>query len=397
MAAGLLVVAFAGVAVGRAAAEPAAPAAPTGLPCPPVITCNPAGALVGDAAKQAARATLDGMVGWVADGAKAALDRIASLSSETTKVHVAEPWVEDRVGKMRELAIWLVLPLLLAALISAVVHQDASRLVRAVGVHLPLAVLGMFVVTQLTIIGLAITDELCAQISDGIGTQPSQTFQDLGHAMTSLSTPINPGTGGVLALLAAALMVIGALVIWMELLLRSTAISVAVMFLPLTLAGLVWPATARWAKRMVEILLALILSKFVIVAVISLGVAGLHSGVKQDDLGAGLTGAAMLLLAAFAPFVLLRLMPLVEAGVIGHLEGVSRRPVSAAMTSHELVHRMVQRHDGGSSRGPSESETATAAAPDPAPGPGFALGTPGFMDDLVAAGTDGEASGGERG
>ncbi len=37
-----------------------------------------------------------------------------------------------------------------------------------------------------------------------------------------------------------------------------------------------------------------------------------------------------MLMAGFAPFVLLRLVPIAEAGVIGHFEGLERRPVSAA-------------------------------------------------------------------
>jgi hypothetical protein len=39
------------------------------------------------------------------------------------------------------------------------------------------------------------------------------------------------------------------------------------------------------------------------------------------------------LMAAFAPFVLLRLVPLVEAGVIAHLEGIERRPVAVGRSA----------------------------------------------------------------
>jgi hypothetical protein len=41
-------------------------------------------------------------------------------------------------------------------------------------------------------------------------------------------------------------------------------------------------------------------------------------------------GAAILLIAGFAPFTLLRLTPVIEAGAIAHLEGLSRRPWRAA-------------------------------------------------------------------
>ena len=59
---------------------------------------------------------------------------------------------------------------------------------------------------------------------------------------------------------------------------RAAAIYVAVFFMPLALACYVWPATTAIAKRTVELLAALILSKFVIVATLTLGVAALHGG-----------------------------------------------------------------------------------------------------------------------
>ena len=366
-----------------AAAAPQAVGPSAALPCPPVITCDPAGALAGHAANDAARAALDATVGWVADGAKALLDRIGALIGDTTDVEVIPPWTADRVAAMQRLAVVIALPLLLAALISAVIHQDPGRLIRAVGVYLPLAVLSMFVAVQLTNIGLAVTDELCKQFSADAGQHTAQAFQNMGKAMTSLYSPVTPGTGGFVAFLAAIVVVIGALVIWLEMLLRSTAIYVAVMFLPLTLSGLVWPATARCAKRLIEILVALILSKFVVVAVIDLAVNGLAaSNAPTDGISAGLSGAAMLLLAAFAPFALLRLVPLVEAGVIGHLEGMSRRPVGAAMTSSQSVQRMV------ATAGSAGAGAGAAAAAEIAEGPARALiaeparGLPGFLDGL---------------
>ena len=107
---------------------------------------------------------------------------------------------------------------------------------------------------------------------------------------------------------------------------RAAAIYVAVFFMPLALACYVWPATAAIARRTVELLAALILSKFVIVATLTLGVAALHGGPSADN---AVVGSAILLIAGFAPFCLLRLAPIVEAGAIVHLEGLARRPLRA--------------------------------------------------------------------
>ena len=135
--------------------------------------------------------------------------------------------------------------------------------------------------------------------------------------------------------------------VWVELLIRSAAIYVAVLFLPLVLASLAWPAIAHWCRRLVDTLVALILGKFVIVAVLSLAAGALAGGAGRRPVeaveavparealqagGAGgggfasvLGGAALLLLAAFAPWALFRLLPFIEAGAVGHLEGLSHR------------------------------------------------------------------------
>ncbi len=77
-------------------------------------------------------------------------------------------------------------------------------------------------------------------------------------------------------LLVGALLVgFAAFLLWMELLVRSAAVYVAVLFLPLALASLAWPAIAHWCRRLVDTLVALVLSKFVIVAVLSLAAGAL--------------------------------------------------------------------------------------------------------------------------
>ena len=63
--------------------------------------------------------------------------------------------------------------------------------------------------------------------------------------------------------------------LWIELLIREAAVYVIVLMLPLFFAAMVWPARRVWAVRAVEMLVALILSKFAIVAVLSLGGAAL--------------------------------------------------------------------------------------------------------------------------
>jgi hypothetical protein len=382
-----LTVAVAAVAFSapRANAAPTAGPAPSAL-CLPIVNCDPAAALAKDAAKAAAQATLGALVKWVADGAVAILDRIGKEITASPEPHLNDLWFAKHVKVMQSLAVLIVLPLLLVALISAIIHQDPGRLTRAVAVYLPVAVLSEFVAVQLTQLALTATDELCSAVSTGMGNDVAGAFHNVGVIMQLGDAPTGTVlTGGFLTLVVALLVVVGAVLIWLELLLRSAAIYIAVLFLPLTLAGLVWPTTARWAKRLVEILVALILSKFVVFAVISLAASGLNAAPK-DGLAAGLGGAALFLLAGFAPFVVLRLVPVVEANVISHMEGTARAPVMAAgATANQVVRGIVQTASTSSAAGtPGASAASTAGEGAATTGASIvaakAVGIPGLLE-----------------
>jgi hypothetical protein len=96
------------------------------------------------------------------------------------------------------------------------------------------------------------------------------------------------------------------------------------------LAALVWPSIGHWARRLADTLAALVLSKLVIAAVISLAVGAVEGGLTEQGsvgtkFGDVVVGIALLLLATFSPFVLLRLIPAIESGAISHLEATRHR------------------------------------------------------------------------
>jgi hypothetical protein len=123
--------------------------------------------------------------------------------------------------------------------------------------------------------------------------------------------------------------------LWLELIVRAAALAAAALFLPFALASLVWPAISHWCRRLAETIAALVLSKFVIASVISLAAGAIAGGLGTEGSNGGgiaavATGIALLLMAALAPFTLLKLVPAVEAGAIAHLESVRHRFGSAA-------------------------------------------------------------------
>jgi hypothetical protein len=253
-------------------------------------------------------------------------------------VKLDREWFQQHFNVMRSLALLILLPLMLIGLISAIIHRDVGQLLRAGGVYVPVVVIGGALAIVLTEKALQLTDWATTFVTGDLHGSVNRAFVALADAVRSLGVSGSPDFGTFLAIIVLLVLMAGAVLIWIELLLRTSAIYVVVLFLPLAMSGLVWRGTVAWTRRMVEALVALLLSKFVIVVVLDLA-AGMITA--ADGIGTIMQGATLLLLAACAPFALLRLVPIVEAGVIGHFERMERRPVAAASRATMAVARQV--------------------------------------------------------
>lgn len=286
---------------------------------------DPTGAAVSALLKKALRSFGHALEQWIVDGTASLVEAVGHAVAATTTPSFGSAFMTeyDLLGR---LGVELSALLLLFAVVQAVLRQDLGGLARAVVVRLPAAVLLGAGAATLVALALQATDEMAAAL---VGS-PTAAVGRLIHHLASLlggsggTSPLDAGFAGVLVAVLAALV---ALVLWFELVVRSAAIVVATLFLPLALAGLVWQESTRWARRLAETLTALVLSKLVVVAVLALAAGSV-------SVAAGLSGlveaTALLALATLSPFSLLRLIPMVEAGAIGHLDGLGRRTAGAA-------------------------------------------------------------------
>jgi hypothetical protein len=254
----------------------------------------------------------------------------------TTTIDIGASWFHQHYVEMTVLAGAVVLPLLLVSTMQAVYRQNAGQLIRAFFVQLPLALLLGVVAIQIVVLCLSATDAMCTAVAGGSGSDVTALLTGVSNGMVAALG--DPTMATFVLLLVGLLVAVAAFVLWLELLVRAAAVYVAVLFLPLALATLVWPAVSHWCRRLVETLAALILSKFVIVATLSLAASAVSSGTAGSGGGGGggasgagsgfasvLAGGALLVLSTFVPFAILRLIPMVEAGAVGHLEGVRQR------------------------------------------------------------------------
>ncbi len=279
--------------------------------------------LVGSLAKALLGGFFHDLLVWVANGAASLVGVLGNVLSASTEPVLTGSAFRSEFEVMAVLSAGVALPLLAVGAIQAIIRQEPGGLLRSALVRLPLALLFTGVSVQLVALGLAATDQASVMV---LGAAGDPTHRLLLGLVTGLEQTGGPGLAAFGAFLVVLTAAVVAFVLWLELAVRSAAIAAASLFLPLALVGLAWPATSHWARRLGETLAALVLSKLVIASVLALaaGLLGSSSGV------AGVVeGAALLAVAAFAPFALLKLVPAVEAGAVAHLEGLGQRPVRA--------------------------------------------------------------------
>ena len=284
------------------------------------------GSLVSDVAGLAAGAVLSAMAAAVSGGAVWLMDQIGGVITSTTTPLVGAAWFRDRYAVVLRLGMVLVVAFLLAGVIQAILRQDLGVLVRALVVQLPLAVILSVSAVQLVQLSIAVTDQLSSAVSGGSGQDVAGFLRAVAGDLAALG----PAAPAFIGFFVALLLVAGAFLLWLELVVRSAAVDAATLFLPLALATMVWPAASSVARRLVDVLAALVLAKPVVAAILSLGAAALNG---ESGFAGLITGAALLLLATLAPAALLRLIPLAEFAAVTHLSGSARRAVTAAATT----------------------------------------------------------------
>ncbi|HWF73142.1 MAG TPA: hypothetical protein VG186_07345 [Solirubrobacteraceae bacterium] len=305
---------------------------------------------------------LAAIVTWVLGGAAFALHETATLLGKTTNPELGAAWFSSTYLHMAAIAALLTLPFLFAAAIQALMRSDLAMLARAAFGYLPLAMLAIAIAAPLTTLLLAASDSLSSIIEQAAGGGGTHF---LIKAATLLATLGAFAHSPFVAFLIGFFVAAGALMLWLELVLREVAVYVIVLSLPIVFAALVWPARRIWAIRAVELLIALILAKLAIVSVLALGAGALNHAAGSFSIASLLAGIALVTLGAFAPWALVKLMPLGElaAAAAGPLRG------HAEASMHSGARIAVPWGDASAERGESlvAGMRRLAMAADPAP------------------------------
>ena len=263
---------------------------------------------------------LAALVGWVGTGTRSLLGLFGHALNSASAISFGSGFVAEFVI-LRSYGLELVGGFLCLVAIQAIVRQDLELLVRVALLRLPAALLLSGVAIEAVSVLMKSSDTVSGSLLSGTSGAFDHLVSNLSMSLSGTRVNI-PALSGFAGLAFAFVLAVVVLLCLLELVLRSAAISIASLFIPLALAGLVWPITQHWARRLGETLFALILSKVAIAAIFAFAITSLGS---PKGVNMVLEGIALFILCAWAPFTLMHLLPFFESGAMGHLESLSHR------------------------------------------------------------------------
>jgi hypothetical protein len=256
-------------------------------------------------------------------------------------------------------------PILLAGVTTEVLAGRPGQALRR-GLLLPLLV-GPTLLAARAVLGLllALVQGACGLLVQ-LGLGGSASFADgLDRIRQSLGVATGPAdpTGAGASLLVVLLAGLLAFIIWIELAVRAALVLLLAAFVPLALSGLFWSATARWTRRLLESLAAVLLAPLVITMVMVLATATLlaPSGTGTQGIDQASVALALLFLGTLGLPLTFRIIPhVVEAAVVtGAGASVARRAQHGA---RRLAAAAPIGAAGRLATTPSSSGTATASS-----------------------------------
>jgi type IV secretion system protein TrbL len=189
-----------------------------------------------------------------------------------------------------------------------------------------------------------------------------------------------PGVGAIMTIFLSALAISAAAIVWFSLLIRKALLLVAIVFGPIALAGATWDAAKGWFSKWVAFVIALILSKLVLVVIFLVAVAQVSAPIDADlaSVSDPIAGIVLMFIAAFAPYITYKFLSFV--GFDLHHAMTSEQEAKSAMNRPVPVPTAPMTDGVKKVLGPSgdhgSGEAGKSGPPSPAPPKGTGTSTP---------------------
>ncbi|HTO01241.1 MAG TPA: hypothetical protein VL068_11255 [Microthrixaceae bacterium] len=329
-----------------------------GFPNPVGWTADKVSGFVSGTATAGFEAMIGGLTAWIVDAVVWVVGGVFNFFLDSTDPNVQADWFITGHGPYATTAsigASLLLLFVLAGIVQGTISGDVGGMLRRVALELPVSIVAMIGLVTMTQVLIRLTDALSGQVLDN--------FQDDISEFISVVASLNLLTGGqataFVVFVLGLVTVLAGLVLVAELVVRAALIYIVVALAPLVFATRLWPATKGMSRKLLDLLVALILSKLVIaiaLAVAAAAAVGVGSGgevkalprpeVFAEDPGGSVTQAVGILLtaaaafgvAAFSPMLIARLLPLTEAAVVA--QGIKGGPVRAGHQGMMMANTM---------------------------------------------------------
>jgi len=264
--------------------------------------CN----VAGDAAGAIVTAPFDWLAQGMGGAAEWMFESVWKAIDTTTYVDVTSGHYTEVYNIMFGIAVFVMLGFFMLQVIGGMIRREPAAMSRA-ALGLAKSILGSFVALTLLATALQVTDQLCLGIVNAAGTD----MNEMGDRITILAgglTSIHlaaPGAGSILTIFLASLAIMGALIVWFSLLIRKALLLIAIVFAPIALAGASWDHTRSWVSRWASFVIAMILSKVVLVVIFLLATTQVSAPIDADlqSVSQPIAGVVLMLMAGFAPYL----------------------------------------------------------------------------------------------
>lgn len=361
-----------------------------------------------DVAGEAAATLISAPFDWLASAMGAAagwlFEAVWTVFDSTTLVDVTSGEYVGVYNLIFGIAVFVMLLFFCLQLITGMIRREPAALSRA-ALGLAKSVLGSFVVITLTALLLEIVDQLSVGIIQAAG-ETTATMGDKIALLVAGLTALNvgaPGVGAILTIFLAALAIAAAAIVWLSLLIRKALLLVAVVLAPFAFSGASWDATRGWISKWAMFVIALVLSKLVLVVILLVAVTQVSAPIDADlsNIADPLAGVVLMALAGFAPYMTYRFLSFIgfdlynSMGSEQEAKSALNRPVPTPGKPQGGDPKQVLdgKGDGGSKKASSGSGGAGAgpkAKPTPPPSSAGSAGASG--GSAGAAGASGGAA-----
>jgi len=346
----------------------------------------------GEAAATLVSAPFDWLASTMGQAAGWLLETMWQVFDSTTLVDVTSDGYLGVYNLLFGIGVFVVLLFFTFQLVLGLIRREPAALSRA-ALGAAKAILGSFVVITLTATALEIVDRLCIGIVQAAG-ETTGTMGDKIMLLTAGLSTINvaaPGVGAIVTIFLAGLMICAVAIVWFSLLIRKALLLVAIVLAPIAFAGAAWDVTRGWVGKWAAFVIALIVSKLVLVVVFLIAITQISTPIAVDlaAVTEPVSGIVLLFIAAFAPYMVYRFISFLgfdlyhAMGSEQEAKSAVNRPVPVPTKAQgDGVKKIL---DGGGSGGSAAGATGAKSA---------ASGAGGGAAASTAGGSGGAAAGG---